>query len=80
MQRFLQKKINRNIKNFRAKPVFGKSDADWIDVLAILPEKYNNTVRFTFRCTPVSVSLKRKESLLKQKLRDYRAKQKAKQK
>ena len=54
-------RFNKSIGNLR-KPVFERSDANWINVLPTITEQYNNQVHTSNKLTPMQGSSKKNEA------------------
>ena len=48
--------FNRTIRNLLKKPVFENGDANWVDILGSIINKYNNTVHSSTKMTPIQAS------------------------
>ena len=57
-------RFNRSIKDLLKKPVFEKSDGNWIDVLPTITKQYNNRVQLLTKLTPIQASLKKNEGFV----------------
>ena len=71
-------KINRTIRDLLKRPVFGKSDGNWIDVLPTITKQYKNRVHSSTKLTPIQASLKKNEGYVYKNLLDKREKIKPK--
>ena len=67
-------KFNRTIRDLLKRPVFERSDANWIDVLPTKTKQYNNRVHSSTKLTPIQASLKRNEGYVYKNLLDKRKK------
>ena len=56
------------------KPVFEKSESNWIDVLPIITKQYNNRIHSSTKLTPIQASLKKNEGYVYKNLLDKRKK------
>ena len=71
-------RFNRTIRDLFKKPVFEKSDSNWIDVLPKITKQYKIKVHSSTKLTPRQASLKKNESFVYQNLLDKRKKIKPK--
>ena len=71
-------RFNRTIKDLLKRPVFEKSDGNWIDILPIITKQYNNRVHSSTKLTPIQASLKKNEGYVYKNLLDKRKKVKPK--
>ena len=71
-------RFDRSIRDLLKKPVFEKSDGDWIDVLTTLTKQYNNRIHSSTKLTPIQASLKKNEGYVYKNLLDKRKKIKPK--
>ena len=62
--------FNRTINDLIKRPVFGKRDGNWIDVLPTITKQYNNRVYASTKLTPIQASLKNKERFVHKNLLD----------
>ena len=67
-------RFNRTIRDLLKKPVFEKSDGNWIDVLPIIMKQYNNRIHSSTKLTPIQATLKKKEGYVYKNLLDKRKK------
>ena len=58
-------RLNRYIRDLLKRPVFEKSDGNWIDVLQTITKQYNNRIHSSTKLTPIQASLKRTKDLLR---------------
>ena len=65
-------RFNRTIKDLLKRPVFEKSDGNWIDVLQTITKQYNNKVHSSTKLTPIQASLKKNEGYVYKNLLDKR--------
>ena len=70
--------FNRTIGDLLKRPVFEKSDANWVDVLPIIPKQYNIRVHKSTKLTPRQASLKKNGGFAYKILIDKRKKVKPK--
>ncbi len=70
----------RTIRDLLKKPVFEKGNANWIDELPSITNKYNNKIHSSTKMTPIQASKKSNESEVLKNLQDKRAKRKPKYK
>ena len=54
-------RFNRTIRDLPKRPVFGKRESNWIDVLPTIKKQYNNRVHSLTKLTPIQASLKKNE-------------------
>ena len=71
-------RFNLTIRNLLIRPVFEKSDGNWIDVLQTITKQYNNPVHTSTKLTPIQASLKKNEGFVSNNLLDKRKKVNAK--
>ena len=50
--------FNRTIKDLPKRPVFEKSDGNWIGLLSVITKQYNNRVHTSTKLTPIEASFK----------------------
>ena len=55
-------RFNREVRDLLKRPVFEKSDGNWIDVLSTITKQYNNRIHSSTKFSPKDASLKRKDS------------------
>ena len=60
------------------KPIFLNGDANWINIIPTIINKYNNKIHSTIKLTPIQASLKENEEYVYQNLLDKRKKIKPK--
>ena len=65
-------RFNRTIRDLLKRPVFEKSESNWIDVLPKITKQYNNRVYSSIKLTPVQASLKKYEGYVYKNLLDKR--------
>ena len=63
-------RFNRTIRDLLKRPVFEKSDGNWIDVLQTITKQYNNKVHSSTKLTPIQASLKKNEGYVYKNLLD----------
>ena len=71
-------RFNKTIRNLLKKPVFEKGKADWLSELPSVIKKYNNTIHYSTKMTPIQASKKINEKLVFSNLRDDRVKRQPK--
>ena len=71
-------RFNRTIRGLIKRPVFEKSDANWIGVLPIITKQYNDRIHSSTKLTPIQASLKKNEGYVYKNLLDKRKKVKPK--
>ena len=71
-------RFNRTIRDLLKRPVFEKSDADWIDVLPIITKQYNNRIHSSTKLTPTQAKIKKNEGFIYKRLSEKRKKVKPK--
>ena len=71
-------RFNRTIRDLLKKPVFGKGDGKWIDILPTITKQYNNRIHSSTKLSPIQASLKKNEGYVYKKLLDKRKKSKTK--
>ena len=54
-------RFNRTIEVLLERPVFEKSDGNWVDVLLLLTKQYNIRTHTSIKLTPMQASLKKNE-------------------
>ena len=67
-------RFNESIRDLLKRPVFEKSDGNWIDVLPTITKQYNNRVHSSTKLTPIQASLKKNEGYIYKNLLDKRNK------
>ena len=60
------------------KPIFLNGDANWINIIPTIINKYNNKIHSTIKLTPIEASLKENEEYVYHNLIDKRKKIKPK--
>ena len=55
----IAERFNKSVSKLFKKPVFEKSDANWIDVLPTLTKKYNKRIYSSNKLTPLQASVKK---------------------
>ena len=60
------------------KPIFLNGDANWINIIPTIINKYNNKIHSTIKLTPIQASLKENEEYVYKNLLDKRKKIKPK--
>ena len=55
-------RFNRTIRDLVKRPVFEKSDGNWVDVLPTITKQYKNRVHSSTKLTPILASLKKNEA------------------
>ena len=71
-------RFNRTIRNLLKKPVFENGDANWVDILDSIINKYNNTIHSSTKMTPIQASKITNQKKVLNNLQDKRKKQKPK--
>ena len=71
-------RFNSTIRNLLKKPVFENGDANWIDTLDSIINKYNNTIHSSTKMTPIQASKVINQKKVLNNLQDKRKKQKPK--
>ena len=71
-------RFNLTIRNLLKRPVFEKSDGNWIDVLRTIAKQYNIRVHTSTTLRPTQPSFKKKEGFVYKNLLDKRKKIKPK--
>ena len=71
-------RFNRFIRDLFKRPVFEKSDANWIDILPKITKQKNNRIHSSTKLTPIQASLKKNEGFVYKNLLDKRKKVKPK--
>ena len=71
-------RLNRTIRNLLKKPVFENGDANWVDVLDSIINKYNNTIHTSTKMTPIKASKITNQKKVLNNLQDKRSVQKPK--
>ena len=54
-------RFNRTIRDLLERPVFGRGDANWIDVLSQITKQHNKRIQSSSKFSPTQASLKKKE-------------------
>ena len=57
-------RFNLTIRNLLKRPVFEKSDGNWIDVLPTKTRQYNNRIHSSTKLTPIQAGLKKNEGFV----------------
>ena len=70
----LAERFNRRIRDLPKRPIFEKSDGNWIDILPIITKQYNNRTHASSELSPKDASLKKKEGYVYKNLLDKRKK------
>ena len=65
-------RYNRTNRDLLKRPVFGKGDGNWIDVLPIITKQYNNRIHSSTKLTPKQGSVKKIEGYVYKNLLDKR--------
>ena len=68
-------RVIKTLRNSLKKPVFLKSNADWVSELSSVVKKYNNAIHSSTKITPIQASKKSNEKIVFGKLGDDRVKQ-----
>ena len=68
------KRFNKSIRDLLKKPVFERSDGNWIDILSTITKQYNNRIVSSTKLTPIQASLKKNEGYVYKNLLDKRNK------
>ena len=71
-------RFSRTIRDLLKKPVFEKGNANWIDELQSITNKYNNKIHSSTKMTPIEASKKSNESEVYTSVQDKRKKRKPK--
>ena len=71
-------RFNRTIRDELKRPVFEKSDGNWIDDLQTITKQYSNRIHSSTKLTPIQGSLKKNEGFVYKNLLDKRKKIKPK--
>ena len=71
-------RFNRTIRDLLKRPIFEKSDGNWIDILLSLTKQYDDRVHSSTKLAPIQASLKKKEGFAYKNLLDKRKKIKPK--
>ena len=71
-------RFNRTMRDLLKKPVFEKSDGNWIDVLQTITKQYNNETHSSTKLTPTQASSKKNEGYVYKNFLDKREKVKPK--
>ena len=67
-------RFNRTIRDMLKKPIFLNGDANWINIIPTIINKYNNKIHSTIKLTPIQASLKENKEYVYQNLLDIRKK------
>ena len=59
-------RFNRTIRDMLKKPIFLNGDANWINIIPTIINKYNNKIHSTIKLTPIQASLKENEEYVYQ--------------
>ena len=65
-------RFNRTIRDLIKRPVFEKTDGNWIDVLPTITKQYNDRKHSSTKMTPIHASLKKNEGYVYKNLLDKR--------
>ena len=57
-------RFNRTIRDLLKRPVFEKSDGNWIDILPIITKQNNYRIHSSTKLTPIQASLKKNEGFV----------------
>ena len=68
------KRFDRTFRDLLKRPVFGKSDGNWVDVLPTITKHYNNRAHTATKLTPIQASLKKNEGFVYNNLLNKRKK------
>ena len=60
-------KFDRAFRNLLERPVFEKSDGNWIDVLQTITKQYNNRIHPSTKLTPIQANSKKNEGFVYKK-------------
>ena len=71
-------RFNKSMRDLLKRPVFEKSDGNWIDVLPTITKQYNNRIHSSTKLTPIRASLNKNEGYVYKNLLDKRKKTKPK--
>ena len=71
-------RFNRSIRDLFNRPVFGKGESNYVDILPTITNQFNNPIHTSTKLTPIQVSLKKNEGFAYQSLLDKRNKIKSK--
>ena len=71
-------RFNRTLRDLLKRPIFEKSDGNWIDILSTITKQYNNGIPSSIKLTPIQASLKKNEGFIFKNLLDKRKKIKPK--
>ena len=67
-------RFHRTIRDLLKRPVFEKSDGNWIDILSTITKQYNNRIHSSTKLSPKDASLKKNEGFVYKNLLDKRKK------
>ena len=71
-------RFNKSIRNILKRPVFGKSDANWVDMLPTITKQYNNRLHTSNKLTAIQATFKKDEGYVSTILIDKRKRNKPK--
>ena len=71
-------RFNRTIRALLKRPVFGRNDANWIDILPTITKQNDNRIHLSTKLTAIEASLKKNKGYVYQNLLDKRKKLKPK--
>ena len=74
----IAERVIRTVRNFLQKPIFLAGNANWLNELSAVVNKYNNTIHSSTKMTPNQASKKSNERKVCFNLQDRRVKQKPK--
>ena len=63
-------RFNLTIRYILKRPVFEKSDGNWIDVLAVITKQFFDRVHTSTKLTPIQASSKKNEDFVHRSLLD----------
>ena len=67
-------RFSLTVGNLLKRPVFEKSDGNWIDILPTITKQNNNGAHLSFKLTPIQASLKKNEGYVYKNLVEKRMK------
>ena len=65
-------RFNRTIRHLLKRIIFGRGDANWVDVLATITKQYNNRVHTSTKLSPKDACLRKNEGFVYNNLLDKR--------
>ena len=67
-------RFNRTIRYLLERPIFERSDANWIDIVPTITKQYTNRIHSSTKLTPIQAGSEKNEGYVHKKLLDKRKK------